>query len=564
MENETELHDSNDNTSDACNGCANHMKISSFCLHCKADVCAGCKERCISQGHNIKQISKEEMKSPVCKEHGKPFVTFCKPCQKPCCAICIAGKHDRHSFMTVDDAAKEARSKLKICLRSQDKTILSNMQTNRKLIDDGIKEYNEAMKCALDKSKTRFKSLHLQLEKNEEDWIRHLEKTTGDDLAKMDVMKGNLDNQIRHKEQFIENCKAILADGDDAMVLAFASDINDAELFDSSGILIPSPVNFQASSRNLPSVDDLIGKIQRKGRGKTAWFYVSIVIGILLILISIAVRPFEKTFHADMIEFKTVKTIKNIRGNSIVHTAQNEVWINDGDKHTLILYDATFNKIKTINLEVTELGRISDMVLTISQDILATNWRRQEVLRISRTGNVNLFIDTSPYYPHGIFINDRQQVVVGLFENSAASMKRHKLAIYSFDTSTEPLEIWSDVNGRPLFDQTIMQVKQNGNGDYLVSHENGVVCVTRLGEFKWKYTTTRETRIWCLVCDRYNNVIIGEEINHQITILNSDGIILKIIPTVDSHWGPLSLSLDRDENLWAGHVEHIKVIKYLK
>ena len=569
MENETESHDSIDITSDACDGCANLIGAISFCLHCKADVCGECKERCISKGHNIRQISQVQMKILVCKEHGESFVTFCKPCQKLCCAVCITGKHDRHSFITISDAAKEARSKLKICLQSQDTTVLSKLQTSRKLIDDGIQEYTDAMDCALEKSKARFQSLRQQLERTEDEWIRNLEKTRTDDLAKMDIMKGNLDNQIRYKDQFIDNCQAILAEGDDAMVLAFASDMNDAESIDSSRILLPSPVHFKPSSRNLPSADDLIGKIQHKGRRTTAWrtFYGSLVLGIVLIFISITIGSFEKTFNADMIEFKTLKTIEwqkqlstSTAGYTIVHTARNEVWIGDRDSKSVNLYDSNLNMITSIYLGY----QIKDMVPTSSDDILATNWREQQVFRITRSGNVNHFIDTSPYYPYGIYINDRQQVVVGLFKLNTDSKRMFKLAIYSTDTSMAPQEMASDVNGRPLFDDTIMQVKQNGNGDYVVSHEKGVVCLTRMGEYRWNYTTTGKTRILSLVCDRYNNIIIGEERNRHIIILNSDGKLLKTLHTENSRSGPISLSLDRDENLWVGHWEHIKVIKYLK
>ena len=502
------------------------------------------------------------MKSPVCKCHGKPFVTFCKPCQKPCCAICIAEKHDRHSFMNIDDAAKDARSKLKICLQSQDTTELSSMQTNRKLIDDGIKEYNEAMECALEKSKIRFKSLHQQLERTEEDWIRNLEKTRADDVAKMDIMKGNIDNQIRRKTQFIDNCQTILGESDDAMVLAFVSDINDTGNLDSSTILLPSPVYFKASSRNLLSVDDLIGKLQRTGKRTPAQrsFYGSITIGIVLLFISIAVRPFEKAFNADRIEFKTVKTIENTRGDAIVHTAQNEVWISDQQSETLSLYDSDFNKIANIYLEF----EISDIVLTISDDILATIWEEQEVLRISRSGNIKTFIDTSQYHPYGITIIDKDEIVVGQHAYLTDQGNVFKLAIYSMVTSMALREISTDVNGQPLFRETIVQVKQNRNGDYVVSHKNRVVCVTSLGEYRWKYTTTGETSIWGLVCDKYNNIIIAEGQNRQITILNSDGILLKTLRTEDSDWGPISLSLDRDENLWVGYAKYIKVIKYLE
>ena len=547
--------------SDACDKCANHMKVSSFCLYCKADVCGECKERCISQGHNIRQISREEMKSPVCKEHGKPFVTFCKPCQKPCCGICIARKHARHSFMTIDDAAKDARSKLKISLQSQDSTTLPKLQTARKLLDDGFEKYTEAMDCALEKSKARFQSLRQELERNEEDWIRNLENTRTDDVAKMNIMKGNLDNQIRYKDQFIDNCQAILSDGSDAMVLAFASDINDAESIDVSRVVLPSPVNFKPSSRRLSSADDLIGMIQRPRRHTAAHisFYCSVVFCILLILISIAVQPNEKALNADMIEFKLLKTIENTKGYSIVHTDQNEVWISDQQRKTLSLYDSDFNVIRKTYLGLP----VKDIVLTMAHDILATDLENRRVLRISRSGNVKTFMDTSPYRPWGIAINDKEQIVVGQYTYNTVLGNLYRLAMYSSVTSTELGNIRIDETGRPFFNDIATQVKQNGNGDYIVSLKNEVVCFTRMGIYKWKYITTKVSKILGLVCDRYNNIIIAEESNRQITILKSNGKLLKNLYTEGIN-GPISLSIDTVGNLWVGAVDHIKVIRYLK
>ena len=224
-----------------------------------------------------------------------------------------------------------------------------------------------------------------------------MEKTRVDDLAKTDIMKGNIDNQIKCKEQFNDNCQAILADGDDAMIIAFASDINYTGIVDPSNILLPQPLKFKPSNRNLPPAVDLIGKLQRTGRRTTAWksFYGSIVIGIVLLFISIAIRSHEKAFTADMIEFKTLMTIENTKAHSMVHTAQNDVWISDQDSKTLSLYDSDFHKVEYIYLDF----EVKDVALTISDDILATNWREQKVLRISRSGNVKTFLDTSPYHP---------------------------------------------------------------------------------------------------------------------------------------------------------------------
>ena len=362
----------------------------------------------------------------------------------------------------MDDAAKNARSKLKLCLQSQDSITLPKLRTSRKLIDDGIEEYTDAMNCALEKP----------------------------------------------------------------------------------------------SSRRLSSADDLIGVIQRQRRHRAAhiWFYGFVIFCILLIFVSIAVQP-----NADMIEFKLLKIIENIKCYSILHTAQNEVWISDQRNETLSLYDSNFNLIRNIYLGMP----VEDIVLTISQDILATDLEDRRVLRISRSGNVKTFMDTSPYRPLGIAINDKQQIVVGQYTYHTVLGNLYRLAMYSSVTSTELGNIRIDETGRPFFNNIATQVKQNGNGDYVVSLKNEVVCFTKMGVYRWKYITTKVSNILGLVCDRYNNIIIAEEMNRQITILKSNGKLLKTLYTEGIN-GPISLSIDKDGNLWVGAIDHIKVIRYIK
>ena len=127
-------------------------------------------------------------------------------------------------------------------------------------------------------------------------------------------------------------------------------------------------------------------------------------------------------------------------------------------------------------------------------------------------------------------------------------------------------------------------MKQNGNGDYVTSHYGKVICISRYGEFKWHYTgidTQTEMGVdglpiilkkhWRermnpsgfpgLVCDTYQNIIIAEYNFYRISMLNSDGKLLRTLMTNGVDF-PLSLVLDSLNHLWIGQENEIKVIKY--
>ena len=109
----------------------------------------------------------------------------------------------------------------------------------------------------------------------------------------------------------------------------------------------------------------------------------------------------------------------------------------------------------------------------------------------------------------------------------------------------------------------LLRVKQNGNGDYLFTYAEGILCLSRDGEYKWKYEVEGEV-LGALVCDKYNNIIVGELKNDRISLLNSEGQLVKTMMTrKDGIRYPLSLSIDKYGRLWIGQQDNIKVVNYL-
>ena len=125
-------------------------------------------------------------------------------------------------------------------------------------------------------------------------------------------------------------------------------------------------------------------------------------------------------------------------------------------------------------------------------------------------------------------------------------------------------EIEKDANGKQLFMSWLRQVKQNGNGDYIVALPEWVMCIKRNGECKWRYQTGDD--VLGLLCDAHNNVIIAYLLDHIILLLSSEGQKIRtLMSKQDGLDHPISLSLDWSGHLWIGQENHmLKVIKYLK
>ena len=248
-----------------------------------------------------------------------------------------------------------------------------------------------------------------------------------------------------------------------------------------------------------------------------------------------------------------------ITADRVLHNGQSDVWVYDGG-YTLTLYDEQLVEKKTLSLN----SNLFDMVLTAFQDIIATDEYNKRLIKISTSGDayVSKLCSTAPLKPCGICINNRGHIVIGM--HTGWGIHPIKLSIYSSNGSTVLQEIENDEDGKPLFRKEIMQVKQNGEGDYVVADWDRIVCVSSKGRFKWDYSVG-ESLVYEMVCDKYDNVIIAEYFNSEIHLLSNEGRLMTTLLTEeDGIRQPRSLSIDRHGQLWIGQYESIKVVRYLK
>ena len=266
-------------------------------------------------------------------------------------------------------------------------------------------------------------------------------------------------------------------------------------------------------------------------------------------------------FDSSMISVTAIME-RGIRAYSVLHTDQNDVWIYFYTKKTLTLYDEQLVEKKTLSLN----SYLFDMVLTAFQDIIATDNNNKRLVKISTSGDayVSTLCSTAPLKPSGICINNRGNIVVGM--NTCWARPPIKLVIYSSDGSAVLQEIEKGEDGKPLFRTGIIQVKQNGSGDYVVADGGRIVCVSNEGQFRWDYSILGLIAgVYGMVCDKYDNVIIAEYFNNKIHLLSSDGKpVTTLLTRDDGIKRPQSLTIDRHGHLWIGQEESIKVVRYLK
>ena len=263
-------------------------------------------------------------------------------------------------------------------------------------------------------------------------------------------------------------------------------------------------------------------------------------------------------FESHMIRVKQMWTAEiGERVNTLLHNNQNDVFVNTQSKKTLSIHYENMNEKNSFSLDF----EIQDMTLTAEEDIIATDFNNKRVVRIDSSGRVSKVCSTAPLYLWGVCVNDRQQIVVGV--SAGWGEPPIKLVVYSPDGSTVLQEIEKDGSGKNLFTEGIYQVKQKGNGDYVVSDDKRIVCVKREGEYRWEYRLNWTS--FGIVCDQYDNIIVAERIGHTVHVLSKDGKLVKTLLTkTDAVDHPNSLSIDKNGYLWIGQDGDVKIIQYLK
>ena len=247
---------------------------------------------------------------------------------------------------------------------------------------------------------------------------------------------------------------------------------------------------------------------------------------------------------------------REIRAHKVLHTEQSEVVVCVPLKNTMAWYDEHLVEKKIFSLPIS----LYDIVLTPSQEIIATDRNMKKIVKISPSGSFKTIQVTAPLEPCGICINSKHEIVVGL--RTCYGKYPLKLAIYSSDYTDVLYEIENDEEGKPLFSYSLNEVKQNRSGDYVVADEIRVVCVTNKGRFRWEYHD-KSAGIFALVCDKYDNVIIALDYrNCKICLLNSEGYLVTTLLTGEDY--TYSLTIARNGHLWIGQNRNIKVVKYLR
>ena len=536
-----------------CGDCQGHKDVNSYCMACDANLCDKCAKKPLHRKHPVRPrthpdvIRARRKAKALCKAHpDKQYVMFCNDCKVPLCLDCM-NHHRNHSLETSEEAAKHARDVLQSQFSTLVKETLPTSEKIYKTMKDNIARYNEEWERANKESKFRFQCLRKQIDDAEKEWAAQLEKRRIDDLSEQLKAQEETENKIQRTRNLIETCKSKLSQADDLELISFESECGDTIYQSSAPVLEPQKVLFTPSSFALPCLLELVGRLDNVDL-EEKWDPESIT----------GKNETESSSSCDpvMVRVVSVKTKGGIRADTLINNNNDQILVSNKSSKTLKFLDQNFREVKRTKY----LGfTISDMAVADSGDIIATDNDNNRLVRISQFGEVFPLCSTSPHGAWGVCYTDRHNIVVG--HHSPA-----RLVFYSMDGSHVEKVLEKDQNGKSLFTNIILQVKQKSNGDFVVSDRDRIVCVSDEGQYKWEYKVhpcrelTDTPYVFGLDCDPYDNVIIAECFNDKVSLLNSEGRLITTLLTRDDGVGaPYSVSIDKHGEVWIGQSKCVTV-----
>ena len=215
-----------------CGQCDAVKGVNSYCVDCKNDICDTCKSHRLHRTHRILPRTDPEATKArrtarfPCKSHpDKEYDTFCKTCQEPCCAKCIPGAHDIHSFADIDSVSREVKEELTSTLSIMTKNMLPALvESSKSLKDSMMEEYNESVDKSVAVCETTFESFRGDITKLENEWKVNIRKVQDKENSIVCKDRNKLDLQIDQIKKAIYNCKTKLHDASNLSLLTLRSD----------------------------------------------------------------------------------------------------------------------------------------------------------------------------------------------------------------------------------------------------------------------------------------------------------------------------------------------------
>ena len=535
--------------------------VDKFCTTCRQSLCGRCAESHIRDPsiHDIvsrtgKVIRESEVSTILtpCTVHPEyNYSKYCNYCDKPCCINCVDGEHKNHSTMAIESKYIACEDKLNDLANEMEKIILPRLvsgieqlkksqESQEKGCQDVAKEVNRIrgeMKAAVDE---RCDELLDELNKKETENISSISDAIRD-----------LEKKIKESEIFILKCSEKVREGG-LDLIEYSKVTQPTTLPSDCSYAIPK---FVPGQNMLDSITKFVGNLKWEDRD---------------INLTKPPKPSmpESEYLKPDIDIKPLGSFRtDAICKSVVPTGKDAAWVAKLASDTMTMFDITGKTIRS----VTAKKKVNILGLAVQQsgDVIVCNTDKKVIL-VTVNDVVTDLIDTAPYTPQGVCLNEREEIVVCM----SGKDDRNHVAVYSPDGKKQVRRIVvKDDKGRQLLIDPYRVVV---NGEYIsvMNRMSNVVTFDADGKVRWVYdgsqTKVSKLNATGMCVDKYRNLLISDWINGCVHYVNREGVLIQILLTRAQHgigW-PCGIGVDDETGtLWVGGGyadKQVWIFRYLK
>ncbi|KAK3092573.1 hypothetical protein FSP39_004532 [Pinctada imbricata] len=537
----------------ACGFCRGNNDVNWFCKSCSGSICNTCKMSHLTipvfKNHIVVPRTNYVMRlygpskiAEQCQIHPeKEISTYCNDCQVPCCATCQVTKHKKHDISTIEDAYLSAENRLNDNVKELEKDVIPKLEKMAAKTKKRRSEKREQIDLVREEVNNFRNEMKHAVDESCDDLIEKLEHNS--------IEPDDLDAQKAKIHEMIKELNAIIHKGDLGMIKFFPpSPSTFIPEVSTPNLTIPV---FTPRRNVLAVIKERIGTIEWTEFNSESKYTPSLTTNFGPSIININ---------------KIISFSSNIDGTSITTAGNNTAWVMNSDSNTMYLYESSGKVVRSVTVKGSH--GIKGMVIRRSGEMIVS-CTDSKVRRVSSSGEVTTLIDTSPFRPYGVCLNDREAFVVCMSDQG----ERNHVALYSPDTGRKLLEI-RGMNGRGKQQITYPYcVASNGKDLCVVNvNPNHIVCVDERGYVRWLYDgkdaiLTKSVYLCGVSVDKYNNLLVTDYNNECVHYIDREGMLIQIILTQEQNGlsRPRGICVDdKIGHLWVGSAsQNVIIYKYL-
>ncbi|KAJ8300361.1 hypothetical protein KUTeg_021880 [Tegillarca granosa] len=447
---------------------------------------------------------------------------YCTECKCPVCLTCVTASHLGHKFVKIKDISPLKRQELSEYIsRLKQLKLVEDLMDSIQTLQRNEDGYSSKIAGLIKEVRERSEQLVADVTKIRDALVSELQSREKETIENLQLLEEETHIKLADLRKVIKTSEEKLGEDNDVDFISFMTETEKKMANHKHDTLDfhLHPVTFVPTESNLKVIEKQFGEL-------------------------IGVQEPEEIKMAKTID--TISTFEHKEPVShIAPISDTMAWIGRYFPLTLVGMDG--HQERTIQTNV------HGIAITQKKEVLISGL--QEINKLAHGGKVVNFVNTSPYFPHGLFVTAHDEVMACLTQ-AYKDAKVVKMNPQGMNIMT----IQYDKDGKPIYKEP-RYVVHHEDGDVWVS-DVGIKCVVvtnKHGRIRFKYKGPQNVNIKMrhefkphgLAITKSGTILVNDHKNSTVHLVDKNGQFIQFFLTrlhgIDK---PTAIAIDTTGNIW--------------